>query len=758
MAYKLSAVLEGHTADVRGIAAQGSDMLVTVSRDGTGRIWRHNADNTWAAAGVLAGHDGYVTSVAVLGSGQIATGGMDGTICVWDARDVGAPVRRLRGHSGNVCALAAAGDVLVSGSWDRTARVWVGGECTHTLAGHAQAVWGVLVLDGDVVTASADRLVRRWRGGRLQHTYEGHTDCVRALAPARGGFASAANDGTVRVWDADSGACVRELRGHTSLVYALASGGSCDSSGGEWLVSGGEDRAMRVWDESGLRHTVLVPSTSVWAVAALANGDIACGTDDGRVRVFTRDASRVDASACARLAEQNADFAMSAKAMGVDAARLAGPERLERPGDADEQVVVVRDGSQVTAHQWSRERGAWARVGSVVSSAGSAQKQTFGGREYDYVFDVDIREGAPPLKLPFNASENPFAAAQRFLERNGLPMEHLDTVADFIVKNADGVQLGPSQTYADPFTGGNRYVPGQATAQGSSAPDPFAGSRYTPAAAAGYAPPTEFVINGQGNGSAIVRKLAAFNAELAGDSSTAHVAASADAMQRISELAALGSASPNEVSEPAFSALLDVVRTWPRDRRFPALDLLRLALASPPPFAFHARGGKDLVACIAEACDLYALFADEGRVLAKSDEVTLMMAVRALANAFSAAEGAALVWDARRQVLDALDGAWARVANASLVTALSSLYLNLAIASARRGDDDEGLNILSAASRFLAQTENPDAQLRLVNVFGVLAARFQLCKDSARVLGDETIVILGIQGKTDAVKQAARDV
>jgi phospholipase A-2-activating protein len=28
----------------------------------------------------------------------------------------------------------------------------------------------------------------------------------------------------------------------------------------------------------------------------------------------------------------------------------------------------------------------------------------FEGREYDFVFDVDIQEGAPPLKLPYNAN------------------------------------------------------------------------------------------------------------------------------------------------------------------------------------------------------------------------------------------------------------------------------------------------------------------------------------------------------------------
>lgn len=40
----------------------------------------------------------------------------------------------------------------------------------------------------------------------------------------------------------------------------------------------------------------------------------------------------------------------------------------------------------------------------MVDAVGSGRKQLYQGREYDYVFDVDVQEGVPPLKLPYNAS------------------------------------------------------------------------------------------------------------------------------------------------------------------------------------------------------------------------------------------------------------------------------------------------------------------------------------------------------------------
>jgi phospholipase A-2-activating protein len=46
----------------------------------------------------------------------------------------------------------------------------------------------------------------------------------------------------------------------------------------------------------------------------------------------------------------------------------------------------------------------WQKIGEVVDAVGSGRKQLHEGKEYDYVFDVDIQDGVPPLKLPYNAN------------------------------------------------------------------------------------------------------------------------------------------------------------------------------------------------------------------------------------------------------------------------------------------------------------------------------------------------------------------
>ena len=71
------------------------------------------------------------------------------------------------------------------------------------------------------------------------------------------------------------------------------------------------------------------------------------------------------------------------------------------------------------------------------------------------MFSVDIEEGKPPLKLPYNIAEDPWFAAQNFLYKNNLSQLFLDQVANFILDNTKGVTLGQGQGagYSDPFTG-----------------------------------------------------------------------------------------------------------------------------------------------------------------------------------------------------------------------------------------------------------------------------------------------------------------
>lgn len=101
------------------------------------------------------------------------------------------------------------------------------------------------------------------------------------------------------------------------------------------------------------------------------------------------------------------------------------------------------------------------------------------GQEYDHVFDVDFKDGAPKLKLPYNNGQNAYEAAQKFLFANELPLEYTEQVVEFIDKNVGGVTLGGSSDYVDPYTGASRYTGGGVPTSGGPSQgfsgDPFTG-------------------------------------------------------------------------------------------------------------------------------------------------------------------------------------------------------------------------------------------------------------------------------------------
>ncbi|KAJ1018852.1 hypothetical protein NDA16_004656 [Ustilago loliicola] len=519
--YKLSATLEQHEADVRCVAASNpeiskdcrGDIVLTGSRDRRAVIWHRSFGNQFTSALDLANHEGFVNTCALLRSDApyAITAGQDKIIYAYqllasdgeisvqlDAKTAEPqPTRTLIGHQDNVCALDVGphGQYIVSGGWDKTAKVWRNWECVATFKGHEQSVWAVLAVDQDrVLTASADKTIRLWsisNPAKPLAVFGGHTDAVRGLTLLEGGesFASCGNDGNIHLYslhDASSSAPiqpVRVLSGHTSFVYSLA---TIPGGQGE-LVSSGEDRSVRIWRDGALVQTITLPAISVWSVSVLPNGDIVAGSSDAAARVFTRNPDLVTDEATLKAY----DHAISTQTLNstqvgdIKKDDLPGPEALSQPGTKEGQTKMVKNGDLVEAHQWSASSQQWVKIGEVVGGVGSGSKKLYEGKEYDYVFDVDIADGVPPLKLPFNLSENPYAAAQRFLEKNDLAQEYIDQVVKFIETNTQGVSLGGGAEYVDPYTGGSRYQPSGSGVSGAGASAGGAGGGVSAGAGAG---------------------------------------------------------------------------------------------------------------------------------------------------------------------------------------------------------------------------------------------------------------------------------
>lgn len=416
-------------------------------------------------------------------NGLVVSGGKDSVIEVKSpqANTTDNAERLLVGHAHNVCALdvSPSGTYLVSGGWDGQARVWNldKWETEYMLGGHeGMSVWDVVALDDKtVVTGCADKNIRVFDLAQASATDEVMPrstiytpDVVRALCrvprghPSGADIASASNDGTLRLWKLN-GQQIGELHGHESFVYCLISLPS-----GE-MVSSGEDRTVRIWKGLECVQTITHPAISVWTVAANPEtGDIVTGASDGVSRVFTRRQDQVaDKETLALFEESVKSSAIPQQQVGaINKEKLPGPEFLTtKSGTKEGQVQMIKEeNGSITAHQWSMSQQQWINVGTVVDAVGSTGKKVeYQGKTYDYVFDVDIEDGKPSLKLPYNLSENPYERATKFLSDNELPLSYLDNVANFITENTKGATLGQasSQSGPDPYGTESRYRPGE---------------------------------------------------------------------------------------------------------------------------------------------------------------------------------------------------------------------------------------------------------------------------------------------------------
>ncbi|GAB1603500.1 phospholipase A-2-activating protein-like [Argonauta hians] len=565
--YKLRSTIVGHENDVRTLATYPlhEDVIISGSRDRTTRIWTANANNSFKENCKIQDHSNFVSSVCVIPptasqEGAIVTGSNDKSIIVYDLQTF-HKLYQLTGHQGTVCTLSPGNDGrIISGSWDNTAKVWLNRQCSMTLQGHEAAVWVVKYIPAldTILTGSADKTIRLWREGTCQSVITGHTDCVRDIAVCTDNqFLSCSNDATIRRWLL-SGECLHVYNGHTSFVYSIDL-----LPNDEGFVTTGEDKTLRIWQNASCVQTITHPCNSIWSVGVLANGDVITGGSDAMIRVFTRNSSRMASEEEQKTFDDLVTLSNTpSKIAGMKLEDIPGLEALRKPGQAGQQRMV-RDGDKVMMYVWNTNSGQWDLLGDVTGSGtddhAPVGKTTYKGKEYDYVFSVDIDPSLPTLKLPYNLNENPWLVANDFLQANDLSPMFLDQVAKFIIDNSKSAQphIVSTQAYSDPLTGSSRYIP----------PDLVTGDTTQYSQNNTFFPRYAFLTIDAANEKQILDKLHEFNKKVGEDVQLPEPS-----------INALSALIIGKSSTPELVATLNLLLKWPKEYVFPALDVLRIAV------------------------------------------------------------------------------------------------------------------------------------------------------------------------------------
>jgi len=181
------------------------------------------------------------------------------------------------------------GQRIVSGSTDRTIRVWnaaTGEKVAGPFTGHADSVISVAFSpDGQrIASGSSDETTRVWNantGEKVAGPFGGHMDSVSSVAFSPDGqhIVSSSDDRTLRVWDATTGLGETEaspFTGHLDSVLPVAF-----SPDGQRIVSSGlQYRSVRMSDASTICTTKTIKRVDFTDMSEIDAEGWICGSND----------------------------------------------------------------------------------------------------------------------------------------------------------------------------------------------------------------------------------------------------------------------------------------------------------------------------------------------------------------------------------------------------------------------------------------------------------------------------------------------
>lgn len=255
---QLKGTLIGHSGWVTQIATNPKypDMILSSSRDKTLIVWRLVRENN--CYGIpqkrLYGHSHFISDVVLSSDGNYAlSGSWDKTLRLWDLA-AGKSTRRFEDHTKDVLSVAFSADnrQIVSGSRDKTIKLWnTLAECKYTIQEDGHSDWVSCVrfspnqVNPIIVSAGWDRTVKVWNltNCKLKLNHYGHNGYLNTVTVSPDGSlcTSGGKDCKALLWDLNDGKHLHTLD-HNDIINAL-----CFSPNRYWLcVAYGS--SIKIWD------------------------------------------------------------------------------------------------------------------------------------------------------------------------------------------------------------------------------------------------------------------------------------------------------------------------------------------------------------------------------------------------------------------------------------------------------------------------------------------------------------------------------
>jgi WD40 repeat protein len=179
---------------------------------------------------------------------------------------------------------------VASASYDKTVNIWdtLTWTSIQRYTNHTSLVWSVDQIDNDtMVSGSEDKTIRIWKisTGETLKIINVNTGVfvVRLFSIEYkkivcGTFGTSNN---LQIYNYNTGALVQTLNGHSSSVYSV------EMLSEQFMASGGQDYRVLIWDLSSytIKYTLTGHNTWVTCIKRLSSNLIASGDGNGRIIV-----------------------------------------------------------------------------------------------------------------------------------------------------------------------------------------------------------------------------------------------------------------------------------------------------------------------------------------------------------------------------------------------------------------------------------------------------------------------------------------
>ena len=282
--------LEGHASEIRAVALSHDGRYgLSGSTDNSMRLWDLT---TFKPIQIFKGHTKQVWDVAfVPNTKHVLSASWDATVRLWDT-STGKDIRTFQ-HPIDVNAVVVSKDgrMMLTGCDDRHMRLWdlTKNEEVKKYPGHDDYCYACAFAPNGVHVASGSKdrraVVYEMTSGKIVQKFEQNNAVLGVAFSSDSKYLFTCGDSDVYVWDISTGKKAKAFEGKGSyLVNSMSL-----SADGRRLLTGGEDKMLRLWDTATGKEIVSYPghTMAILAVGISDDGRRALsGQQDGLIRYW----------------------------------------------------------------------------------------------------------------------------------------------------------------------------------------------------------------------------------------------------------------------------------------------------------------------------------------------------------------------------------------------------------------------------------------------------------------------------------------